>query len=148
MKTLQIIELITWYQEEDTQKRLSTLPLKTQWLIRKNIKMIEPIYNNFNEFRNELIQKRNEEWFVEGNGKCDKTTSETGEEILKIKDRYLEKFNKYDDELNSQIIEIVDEDNALPDLNVIDVDALIEAVDNECTLEINDLEALSLMGVE
>ena len=92
MKNIAAINLIQWYTENETQKRLASLPLKIQWTLRKNMKALEPIATDFNEFRDELNKKRNAEWFVEDNGKCDKTTDDNGEEVLKIKDEYLEEF--------------------------------------------------------
>lgn len=147
MKTIDVIDIMFWYQDENTKERLTTLPLKTQWILRKNIKLLEPIYNNFIEFRDELIKKRNEKWFVQDNGKCD-IVEEEGESILRIKEEYMEEFTKYEDELNSQIAEIIEEDNDIEKLMPIDVDTLIETVDeNENKLEIKDLEALEKIGV-
>lgn len=145
MQTLEVINFINWYQKEDTQERLSTLPLKTQWKLLKNVKILEPIFNNFQEFRQDLINKRNETWFVEGNGKCEKIT-ENGEEALRIKDEYLEEFHSSDDKLNNQIKEIVEEENEL-ELFSIDIDQLVDSLENDddCKININDLQMLELI---
>lgn len=146
MQTLEVINFINWYQKEDTQNRLSKLPLKTQWTLLKNVKILEPIFNNFQEFRQELINKRNEEWFVEGNGKCEKI-NENGEEALRIKDEYLEEFHNNDEQLNNQIKEIVEEENEL-ELFSINIDKLIESLENDedCKININDLQMLELIN--
>lgn len=149
MKTIEVINLMNWYQNDDTQNRLSTLPLKIQWTLRKNIKLLEPIFNNFNDFRNELIQKRNEEWFVEGNGKCEKI-KENDEEMLRVKDEFIDEFHKSDNKLNEQIKEIINEENDL-DFSLIDIDKLVDSIENDeenCKINISDLEMFELINAK
>ena len=139
------INLIQWYKDSSTYERLSSLPLKIQWVLRKNMKVLEPISNTFNEFKDDLTKKRNEVWFVEGNGRCEKTTDDNGEEILKIKEECLEDFYKYDEELNKQIKEIVEEETEV-DLQPMDIEELLE-LDN-IDLNIDDLEMLNAFTLE
>ena len=68
---------IAYYNNEETKEKFSKLPLKTQWTIRKNMKELEKYSKEFEAFRDDLILKRNKEWFVEGNGKCERYTQIT-----------------------------------------------------------------------
>ena len=65
---------LEWYNSK--VEELKKLPVKTQWTIRKNMKVLEPISQEFMTFRQELEEKKNSEWFVEGNGKCEKKTDD------------------------------------------------------------------------
>lgn len=146
MKTIDAITIVEWYVKEETQKRLQTLPIKEQWIIRKNLKALESIVQNFNNFRNDLAQKRNEEWFNEKDGKCYKTKTDQGKDVLQIKDEYKDDLKAYDDKVNTEIFNILEE-NIDTNLTAINIDNLIEAVDNNCKIELIDLEMLEKMGV-
>lgn len=146
MKTIDAITIVEWYVKEETQKRLQTLPIKEQWVIRKNLKALESIVQNFNNFRNDLAQKRNEEWFNEKDGKCYKTKTDQGKDVLQIKDEYKDDLKAYDDKVNTEIFNILEE-NIDTNLTAINIDNLIEAVDNNCKIELIDLEMLEKMGV-
>ena len=99
---------LEWYNSK--VEELKKLPLKTQWTIRKNMKVLEPISQEFMTFRQELEEKKTSEWFVEGNGKCEKKTDDEGNEMLQILDEYMDEFLKYNNDLNKQINEIAFEE--------------------------------------
>lgn len=133
---------IEWYNKK--QEVLQALPLKTQWNIRKNVKALEGFAQDFLNFRQELEEKRTKEWFVEGNGKCEKTTDENGNEVLKILEEYMEEFTSYNDKLNQQINEIAFEEIEV-EVTPIDLDAIVNIIDEE-KLELNmeDIDMLSI----
>lgn len=137
---------ITYYKNNDTQERLATLPLKLQWIIRKNMKELGKYSKEFNDFRNELIAKRNEEWFIEGNGKCERYTAknEDGEEteMLRIIDEYMEEYKKYEEDMNSQLQEILLESNEI-NITPIDMDDFIDKAEGT-TITMNDVDMISL----
>ena len=133
---------IEWYNQK--QDLLKNLPLKTQWTIRKNMKALESFAQDFLNFRQELEEQKNNEWFVEGNGKCEKTTDEDGNEILKILEDKMEEFTAYNDKLNQQINEIAFEEIEV-EVTPIDLDSIISIIDEQ-KLEFNmdDMDMLSL----
>lgn len=133
---------IEWYNKN--QETLKNLPLKLQWTIRKNMKALEPLAQEFLNFRQELEDKKNQEWFVEDNGKCEKTTDEDGNEVLKILDDKLEEFYAYNDKLNQQINEIALEEIEV-DITPIDLEEIINYTDeNNIKFNMDDLEMLSI----
>lgn len=139
---LEAINMVEWYI--GAQDRLKNLPLKLQWTIRKNIKNFESIHQEFTTFKGELEQKRNDEWFVEDNGKCERTTNENGDEILQITDEFMEDFVKYNNEMNKQLNDILLEESSY-EISPINIEDVISFADeNGIELEIYDLELLAL----
>lgn len=138
-----------WYTRDDTQEKLKALPLKLQWRIRKNMKPLEIIAKEFKDFRTELEQKRNLEWFLEGNGKCKKITQENGEEVLQILDDCLDDFRKYEEDLNRQINEVIQEEATI-EYTPIDLEEIIELVDSmeDMAFTMDDLDMLSIFEKE
>ena len=132
---------INWYNNQD---ELKNLPLKTQWAIRKNMKVLEPISKEFMNFRQELEEKKTNEWFVEGNGKCKKTTDDEGNEVLQILDEYMDEFTAYNDSLNQQINEIAFEEVEV-EVDGIDLDEIVNYIDeNDLKLNMDDIDMLSI----
>lgn len=132
---------INWY---NNQEELKNLPLKTQWAIRKNMKVLEPISKEFMNFRQELEEKKTNEWFVEGNGKCKKITDDEGNEILQILDEYMDEFTAYNDSLNQQINEIAFEEVEV-EVDGIDLDEIVNYIDeNDLKLNMDDIDMLSI----
>ena len=108
------------------------------------MKALENFAQDFLNFRQELEEQKNNEWFVEGNGKCEKTTDENGNEILKILENKMEEFTAYNDKLNQQINEIAFEKIEV-EVTPIDLDSIINIIDEQ-KLEFNmdDMDMLSL----
>lgn len=141
------VNVIAWYTQDGTQEKLKKLPLKMQWVIRKNMRILEPLSKEFTDFRDELVQKRNDEWFVEDNGKCEKVTKDD-QELLKIKEEYMDEFKEYEDSLNQQLNEIAIEENDV-DLIPIILDDFVEAADAANSgIDIDDLDMLSVFEEE
>lgn len=139
---LEAVNMVEWYIA--AQEKLKELPLKLQWTIRKNIKQFDPIHQEFTAFKGELEQKRNAEWFVEGNGKCERTTNENGDEILQITDDFMENFVNYNNEMNKQLNDILLEESSY-EISPINIEDVISFADeNEIELEIYDIEMMTL----
>lgn len=144
--TVHAVNFMTYYNNEDTKKKLSSLPLKMQWTIRKNVRELSKISQEFEDFRNDLIQKRNDEWFVEGNGKCEKYTQKNanGEdvEMLKITKEYMDDYKKYEDNLNAQLEDILKEINEI-DYTPIDIDDFIDKAEGT-DITMDDVDMISI----
>lgn len=140
------VNFMTYYNNEDTKKKLSSLPLKMQWIIRKNVRELSKISQEFEDFRNDLIQKRNDEWFVEGNGKCEKYTQKNGNgedvEMLKITKEYMDDYKKYEDNLNAQLEDILKEINEI-DYTPIDMDDFIDKAEGT-DITMDDVDMISI----
>ncbi len=142
------VNVISWYNNDATQTKLKKLPLKMQWTMRKNMKALEPLAKEFGDFRDELIQKRNEEWFVEGNGKCEKVTrkDENGvdQELLQILPECQDEFAEYEQELNVQLSEIAAEENTV-EITPIDLEQFVDVADEYNTgIDMDDLDIISV----
>lgn len=140
------VNFMTYYNNEDTKKKLSSLPLKMQWTIRKNVRELSKISQEFEDFRNDLIQKRNNEWFVEGNGKCERYTQKNanGEdvEMLRITEEYMDDYKKYEDDLNVQLEDILKEINEI-DYTPIDMDDFIDKAEGT-DITMDDVDMISI----
>lgn len=146
--TLAAVNVMSWYNNDGTRDKLKKMPLKMQWALRKNMKAIEPLSKDFGDFRDELIAKRNEEWFSEDNGKCERITQEDEsgqeQEMLKVKDEFLDDFKAYEDELNKQLNEIMQEENTV-EYTPIDLEEFVEAADeNDAGIDIDDMDIISI----
>ena len=141
------VNVISWYNNDDTRAKLKKLPLTTQWTMRKNMRALEPLAKEFGDFRDELVQKRNEEWFVEGNGKCEKVTREVDgqeQELLQILPDLQEEFAQYEQELNVQLNEIMVEENEV-EITPIDLEEFVEMADEYKTgIDMDDLDIISV----
>lgn len=137
---------IAYYNNAETKEKFAKLPLKTQWTIRKNMKELEKYSKEFEAFRDDLILKRNKEWFVEGNGKCEKYTqkNENGEdvEMLRITEEYMEEYNKYEMNMNLELQEILKESNEIT-FTPINLDDFIEQADGT-GITMDDVDMISL----
>ena len=142
------VNVISWYNNDDTRAKLKTLPLKMQWTLRKNMKALEPLAKEFGDFRDELVQKRNDEWFTEGNGKCEKFTQPDADgneqEMLRIKDEFMDDFRAYDEDLNRQLNEIMSEGNDI-EYTPIDLEEFVEMADAANSgIDMDDIDIISI----
>lgn len=152
-KTLQgivALNMNTWYTSDETRKKLDKLPLKIQWTVRKNMKDFITATNEFNAFKEELIQKRNNKWFVEGNGKCEKyiQKDENNKEVemLRIIPEYMEEYLEYEHEINKSLQEILLEENNYT-FTKIDLDTIVDASDEkDAGITMDDLDMLSIFS--
>ena len=147
---IQAVNFVSYYNNEETKKRLSSLPLKLQWTIRKNVKEISKLSKEFEDFRADLLQKRNEEWFVEGNGKCEKFTEKTsnGEEreMLRITNEYIDEYKTYEKEINNQLEDILKEMNEIT-YTPIDLDDFVEKAEGT-DITMDDVDMISMFEDE
>lgn len=147
---IQAVNFVSYYNNEETKKRLSSLPLKLQWTIRKNVKEISKLSKEFEDFRTDLLQKRNEEWFVEGNGKCEKFTEKisNGEEreMLRITNEYIDEYKTYEKEINNQLEDILKEMNEIT-YTPIDLDDFVEKAEGT-DITMDDVDMISMFEDE
>lgn len=147
IKNLIAINEIMWYNKPDTKEKLEELPLKIQWTLYKNMKILEPIFQDFNNFRGSLAEQRNKKWFAEESDKCEQI-EENGEELLRIKEEYVEDFKKYDDELNTQIKNIVMETTEVDLFKIDEIENFINDLSEDTKLTIEDLEMLEFFTLQ
>ena len=149
LTTLEAIATVKWYQDiqENENKPLTELPIKIQWIIKKNIKKLEPISQNFFSFREESEDIIRQEYATDE--KSEETINEeTGETIRQVKSEFITEYQNRVNELNQKLTEIVLENNDI-DLDTIDLETIIEENgDKFINLTVEDLDALSFMAKE
>lgn len=146
--TLEVLNICTWYKQarENEKKPLNDLPLKAQWNLKKNIAALTPIAENFFSLQQESEEQLRSAYISDEKSYVD--TDENGQEIRKVKDEYLDDFQKEVNDLNNKLNDILNEENEF-DLAIIDVDKIIDEIgDKETELSVDDLEILSLMAEE
>ena len=147
LTTLDIIAITKWYQDIQNKdpKPLSELPIKVQWSIKKNMKKIEPISQNFFAFREEAENTLRQEYI--GDDKSEETFDEGQQQnVRRVKAEYLEEYQSRVNELNQKLTEIVAETNEI-NFEIINLDAIVEeSGDKFINLTIEDLDSLSFMS--
>lgn len=145
LTTLEILNICAWYKKcrEDENKPLSVLPLTIQWKIKNNIKKIQDIAENFNQFRDEADNEIREEYISDE--KSEDSTDENGLPVRKIKDEYLEAYQTKITELNAKLTEIVESENDV-DFDCVDINSIVDQInDTDKKFTIEDLEMLMFM---
>ena len=135
---------ISWYTKDDVRERLSKLPLSYQYTIRKNMKPLARMCDEFNSFKAEQEQVLRDQWFDEEHSEETKTADENGNEIpaRKIKDKYFPKYEKEIKKLNEQLEKLLIEQEEVNFITV-NLDNLVDAAgDNSITMD--DLDMISL----
>ena len=137
-----------WYGKDDVKERLAKLPLTYQYAIRKNMKPLNKMIDEFNTFKGEKEQALRDFWFDDEHATDTTTKDESGNEVpaKKIKDEYREKYEEAVKELNSQLEKLLSETDEVV-FNSIDLDSLVEsAPDNSITID--DVDMISLFSQE
>lgn len=161
MKKFKISEaqaIIKWFNDF-REDRIKTLPIKTQWDLLSNIKLLEPSVEKFEEFREGLLKDLQDEFFGEeksvknkipqrdANG--NKILDEDGNPILEdgrtVKPEFMGEYREKIEEINKSIVEVLSEESEY-DFKELDVDQIIERLPNDTKVELSDIEMISLIG--
>lgn len=150
-KELMVVECVNisaWYKGIKDTTKLNGLSVKALWALRKNMKKIDDIAVNFEEFRNGLEEKIRTDYFNDEKSEPSKFKNENGEEVegLKVKAEYLEDYQKELSDLNGQINNLLMSKEEVV-LNVIDIEKEIENMDST-EITIDDLDVLSVFEKE
>jgi hypothetical protein len=145
-KTIPVIAAVNevaWYGQE--KDKLNDLSVKARWNLKKNIKELGKIADQYNEFRGELdTQLRekysNDEMSVETEIDQPDGTKQPGR---RVKDEYLEQYQKDIAEMNEKINELL-RDTEEVELYIIDMDAEVEKMKDDAELSDAAMDMLSL----
>ena len=139
-KNIEVLNIVA-YVNQMPKEKLDELPLKFRWNLKKNMDKLRPIAESYETFRNERVQELQREWFNEekseefmqtktdenGEPMKDEDGNEITEPMRKIKDEYMEEYQKTVSELNGKLNEIAYEDNEV-DLATIEFDTFIDSL--------------------
>lgn len=123
-------------------EKAKDLPIKFRWALKKNIAALTPTVKNFEEFRQELIEELQKEYFNEEKSHVDK--DENGNEIRKVNDEFMEEYNNKVSELNEKLQELLAEKNEY-EISTVDMDEFVNGLPSDTALEFNDIEIFSFM---
>ena len=123
-------------------EKAKDLPIKFRWALKKNISALSPTVKNFEEFRQELIDELQGEYFNEEKSHIDK--DDNGNEVRKVNDEYMEEYGKKVNELNEKLQELLGEKNEY-EISTVDMDDFVNSLPSDTALEFDDIEILSFM---
>lgn len=139
INNLTAVNETAWYK--DASSRLEILPVKIRWQLKKNMNALNKLTNEFEEFKISLEEElRNK--YVSDEYSYD---AENGER--KVKEEYLEEYRAAVTDINQKLYEVLSEEEEIT-LNVIDMDALMEALPDDAPLNDSDFDMLSLFDIE
>jgi hypothetical protein len=139
INNLTAVNETAWYK--DASSRLAILPVKIRWQLKKNMNALNKLANEFEEFKISLEEElRNK--YVSDEYSYD---AENGER--KVKEEYLEEYRAAVTDINQKLYEVLSEEEEIT-LNVIDMDALMEALPDDAPLNDSDFDMLSLFDIE
>ena len=131
------------------EKKAKELPIKVRWAIKKNISVLSPTVKDFEDLKKELVEELQKEYFTEEKSHIvtgDERFSED-DEVRQVNDEYMEEYEEKVSELNGKLRELLNESNEY-EIHTIDLDAFVESLPDDTSLEFSDLEILSFMSVE
>lgn len=130
---------VAWYvQEKDT---LSALSVKARWNLKKNMKELDNIASQFHEFKTNLEEELRAKYTTDE--MSNETVLEDGNIGRKVKDEYLEDYQKDIEEMNAKVSELLYEDEEV-NLYVIDMDDEVERMADDADLSDAAMDMLSL----
>lgn len=148
VKKLKVIECIgvkQWYDQARAEKKFDNLTVSTLWALRKNIKPIIDIVNNFNDFKSGLEEELQAEYFTEEKSQVVTIKDQNGQDMpaRKVKNEFLLEYQEKVTEINEKLKEIVDNIEQLT-FSAIDMNKEIERLGSSCALNMDDLDILSI----
>ncbi len=148
VKKLRVIECIgvkQWYDQARAEKKFDNLTVSTLWSLRKNIKPITDIVNNFNEFKSGLEEELQAEYFTEEKSQVTTIKNQNGQDVSvrKVKDEFLSEYQEKVTEINEKLKEVVNNIEELT-FSPIDMNKEIERLGSSCALNMDDLDILSI----
>lgn len=161
-KTLKLIEVINiceWYKS--FKEKAKVLPIRDQWNLLSNIKVIQPDADNFFSFKSELEESIKDDFFSgekcyeaqqavsdeNGNPVLDDDGNVVMQNVLMLKDKYSKEYEEVCNKSNLEINHLLGQDNTYA-FKSIDMEALVDKLEDIDTVDINDLDMISFCMAE
>lgn len=153
--TIEVYNVVAYFNQISKEK-LTALPTKMRWYIRKNLNRFIPISKEFDDFRVDLAKELQTEYFGEeksveevrdklgDNGEPLKDVDgniET-ETIRRVKPEYIDEYKAKLEEVNKKLEEIASEKQEI-EIDEIDLDGFVETMPDDCPITYEDLDILS-----
>ena len=140
------LNIDNWYNQvrQDKQK-LQGLSVQTLWKIRKNMKKISEIANDFIDFKTNLENEVRDQFFNEDKSEETTTKDEFGNDIpaKKVKQEFLPDYQKRIGEINNKLNLLLSTQEEI-ELVSINMDEEVERLGTDCNLNMDDLDILSI----
>lgn len=148
LTTLEVLNIGAWYKQarENEKKPLNSLPLKVQWILKKNMTVLNPIIENFTNLQKEAEDELRNNYISDEKSFADKDAD--GNDIRKIKEEYMPDFQNEVADMNNKLNDILMEVTEV-EFSPINVDQILDEIgDKETPLTVEDLEVLEMMKEE
>ena len=159
-KVYEIVALMNWY-ERFYESKLKELPIKTQWLLDKNIKTMMADAKDFMTFREGIMKNIQEKYFTDekaedfeteqkdenGNVVKDENGKVVMQKMKKVKDEFLEEYQKELEGINNELESVASEEKDYV-VSLIDIDSLIEELPDDTDINIDDLNMIAAFNKE
>jgi phosphoglycolate phosphatase-like HAD superfamily hydrolase len=130
---------------EDANKT-KDMPIKFRWNLKKNLEALSSTVNSFNEFKQELVDELQKEYFNEEKSHEETMETEEGtQEFRKINDEYMDEYKEHVNELNKKLEELLSEKSEY-EICTVNMDEFVNGLSDDTALEFADIELLSFMG--
>ena len=158
--TAAIANVVAYFNQMPEEK-MKALPTKMRWNIRRNLNKFIPIAKEFEDFRQEIIGDLQKDWFNDekaedfaqpkvdekGEPVLDENGDQVTEQMKRIKEEYIEDYEKAVQDVNKKMNEILMEVNEV-DILPIDLDDFVDKMDEDSPIQYEDLDILSVFTEE
>lgn len=149
-KTIPMIAAINetaWYAQE--KEALGALSVKVRWNLKKNMKELDVLASQFQEFKNGLEEELRTKYTTDEMSVETEVDDGNGNKVpgRKIKDEYMEAYQNDVNEMNAKINELLYEEEEIS-LYAIDMDAEVERMSDDAELSDAAMDMLSLFESE
>lgn len=141
----QVYNIVAFYAEELKAQKdgmdsiLNHFSNLLNWKLKRNIDILQPTAQSFEEYRNKIRDEFVKEWATPERAINDGNTT-------RIKDEYLEEYLKAQNEANNRINEILN-DKVEFAINVLDIESEIENIINELpSADVRKIDLLMFMN--
>ncbi len=158
-KTVEVLGIVSYFNTLN-KEIANDIPLKTRWMLKKNLDKLIPAAQSFEEFRDEQIKDLQAKWFdeahsfevtrpkVDENGKAVMKNGVQETETLKqVKAEFIDDYSREIDELNEKLEEIAKETNEY-DISTINMDEFVNNLPDKTKIDFDTITMLSFMDEE
>lgn len=149
-KTIPMIAAINetaWYMQE--KETLGALSVKARWNLKKNIKELDVLASQFQEFKNGLEEELRAKYTTDEKSIEAEVDDGVGNKVpgRKVKDEFIKDYQNDVNEMNTKINELLYEEEEV-NLYTINMDAEIERMSDDAELSDAAMDMLSLFEPE
>ena len=144
-KVVECIGISEWYNRVRQEKKLEGLTVSTLWSLRKNMKPILEVVDNFNQFKTNLEDELKAEYFNEEKSEETTIKNENNQDVSvrQVKEEYLPAYQEKVQQINKKLKELIDTVESFT-FSPIDIEKEVERLGSGCTLDMDDLDILSI----